>query len=173
MEEPRCWIRSPHRPARLFRGGLSAATLSAQAAESPAKRRTGPQPIDSTRSSTPTRRGKASKTSGKWGRFRTLISTLESLARHLEEPRCWIRPPHRSARLFVANSRVRLWAQHRSRPPPSLPAKSTGRATGGRLRPVYDANTQRKGFKPRFKVDRIDTFEANSDALSSLVERHQ
>jgi hypothetical protein len=69
LEEPRCWIRSPRRPARLFRGGRSGATLGAQreslAADSPAKRRAEPQAVDSTRSGTPTRRGKALKPASK------------------------------------------------------------------------------------------------------------
>jgi hypothetical protein len=92
-----------------FRGGLSGATLGAKheplAAESPAKRRAGPQAVDSTRSSLPTRRGKPSKPAAKGGRLRTVDFNLGGHSRHSGWFWCWIRSWRSPARLLVAG----LW----------------------------------------------------------------
>ncbi len=50
---------------------------------------------------------------------------------------------------------------------------STRRATGGRFHQVYQANTQRKGFKNGFKVAKISTFQRRFDDLPGLLGRRQ
>ncbi len=110
-----CWIRSWRRPASLFGRGLWRASLGAKReswasatnrdVRKTTRRATGDRLRHVYKANT---QRKGFKTSGKEGRLRTLYRTLGGHPRHLEKPRCWIRPPHRPALLFEADSRGRL-----------------------------------------------------------------
>ncbi len=138
-----------------------AAEAESLATDTTRKRRAEPQRIDCTRSSTPTNtQRKAFKTSGKGGRLRTLHVGLRGRTRHLEKPRCWVHPPHRLALRFVADSRVRLWAQNPSRgqapTTESPPIRRAGRQVVDSTR--SSTPTRRgKASKPAAKRGRIRT----------------
>ncbi len=138
----------------------------------PAKRRAGPQAVDCTRSRTPTRRGKPSKPAAKGADSAPCTSVCEVTLAILKRHGAGFALLTSRRRPFVADTRVRLWAQTRVARR-QVAADSTRRSKPGRLHPIRGASEQKKAVNTKSKVGRKRTLEATFAVLPVVEKRHR